>query len=85
MSLAFSFCASSWRNIATLTGHTARCGSLIAHKKAGEQDIAEYLLWVELERMGLTGTPKNELLRVAKNLQNLNLPPLENPEPPAQR
>jgi hypothetical protein len=46
-------------------------------KNATEQDIAEYLLWVELERMGLTGTPTGQRLRVAKNLQNLHLPPLE--------
>ena len=33
-------------------------------KDASEQDIAEYLLWVELERMGLTGTPTDQRLRV---------------------
>jgi hypothetical protein len=55
--------------------------SLLA-KKASEQDIAKYLLGVELERMGLTGTPMKQLLLVAKNLRNLDLPPLGNPEPP---
>ncbi|HYL85849.1 MAG TPA: hypothetical protein VE263_16600 [Candidatus Angelobacter sp.] len=49
-------------------------------KDASEQDISEYLLWIELERMGLTGTPIDERLRVAKNLRNLHLPPLEHPE-----
>jgi hypothetical protein len=49
-------------------------------KGASEQAIAEYLLWVELERMGLTGTPIDQRLRVAKNLQNLHLPSLENPD-----
>jgi hypothetical protein len=58
--------------------------SLLA-KDASEQDLAEYLLWVELERMGLTGTPMNQLLQVAKNLINLHLPPLQNPELPAQK
>jgi hypothetical protein len=48
-------------------------------KGASEQDIAEYLLWVELERMGLTGTPIEQRVRVAKNLKNLHLPSLENP------
>ena len=48
-------------------------------KNTSEQDLAEYLSWVELERMGLTGTPMDQRLRVAKNLQNLHLPPLENP------
>jgi hypothetical protein len=46
-------------------------------KDASEQVIADYLLWVELERMGLTGTPMDQLLQVARNLQNLRLPPLE--------
>ena len=50
--------------------------SLLA-KNASEQDLAEYLLWVELERMGLTGTPMDQLLRVAKNLQSLQLPPVD--------
>jgi len=45
-------------------------------KGASEQDIAEYLLWVEVERMGLTGTPTDQRLRAAKNLKNLHLPPL---------
>lgn len=46
-------------------------------KGAREQEIAEYLLWVELERMGLTGTPMDQRLRVAKNLRDLHLPPLK--------
>lgn len=49
--------------------------SLLA-KGASEQDIAEYLLWVELERMGLTGTPTDQRLQVARNLQKLRLPSL---------
>jgi len=51
--------------------------SLLA-KGASEQDITEYLLWVELERMGLMGTATNQRLRAARNLRNLRLPPLEN-------
>ena len=49
-------------------------------KAASEQEIAEYLLWVERERMGITGTPTSQRLRTAKNLRNLQLPPLKNPE-----
>lgn len=49
-------------------------------KGGTDQDIAEYLLCVELERMGLTGTPLDQRLRVARNLQNLPLPPLKNPK-----
>jgi hypothetical protein len=46
---------------------------------AAEQAIADHLLWIELERMGLTGTPMNQLLKVAANLRHLQLPPMENP------
>lgn len=49
--------------------------SLLA-KETSEQNIADYLSWVERQQMGLTGTPMNQLLRVAKNLQMLQLPPL---------
>lgn len=50
---------------------------------AAEQAVAEHLLRIELERMGLTGTPMNQLLRVAANLRSLQLPPLENPGSPS--
>lgn len=53
--------------------------SLLANDSS-EQDIADYLLWVELERMGLTGTPIGQRLQVAKNLKNLHLPPVQSPE-----
>jgi len=43
-----------------------------------EQAIADYLLWVELERMGMTGTPMNQLLQVVARLRSLPLPRLEN-------
>lgn len=43
-----------------------------------EQTIADYLLRIEHERMGLTGTPMNQLLRVAANLRSIQLPPVEN-------
>ena len=46
---------------------------------AGEQAIADHLLWIELERMGLTGTPMNQLLQIASNLRSLQLPPLKTP------
>jgi hypothetical protein len=48
--------------------------SLLA-KCASENQIAEYLLWVEVERMGLTGTPIRQRLVVAKTLRELQLPP----------
>lgn len=53
--------------------------SLLA-KHASEKDISDYLLWVEVERMGLTGTSVDQRLRVARNLQSLRLPPPENPK-----
>ena len=53
--------------------------SLLA-KCATENEIAEYLLWVEVERMGLTGTPIRQRLLVVKNLCDLPLPALGNPE-----
>jgi hypothetical protein len=46
-----------------------------------EQTIADHLLGIEHERMGLTGTPMSQLLRVAANLRSIQLPPLENPGP----
>jgi len=58
--------------------------SLLA-KHASEKDISDYLLWVEVERMGLSGTSVDQRLRVARNLQSLRLPPLENPKRPAQK
>jgi hypothetical protein len=51
--------------------------SLLA-ESASEKEIAEYLLWVEVERMGLTGTPIDQRLLVAKNLRELELPSLRN-------
>jgi hypothetical protein len=53
--------------------------SLLA-KSASEEEIAEYLLWVEVERMGLTGTPVDQRLLVAKNLRELHLPSARNLE-----
>jgi hypothetical protein len=44
---------------------------------ASEQAIAEHLLSIELERMGLTGTPMNQLLKVASKLLQLQLPRLD--------
>src|SRR5438309_46225 len=52
---------------------------------AAEQDIADHLLWIELEGMGFTGTPMDRLLRVAANLRNLQLPSVENHGPPARK
>jgi hypothetical protein len=54
-------------------------------KDASEEDIAEYLLWVELERMELIGTPMDQRRRVATNLRKLHLPLLENPEQREQK
>jgi hypothetical protein len=52
---------------------------------ADEQAIVDHLLWIELERMGLTGTPMNELLGVVANLRNLKLPRLDNPGSPTRK
>jgi hypothetical protein len=49
---------------------------------AAAQAIADHLLWIELERMGLTGTPMSQLLGVAANLRNLQLPRLDGPRSP---
>lgn len=52
--------------------------SLLA-ANAADQEVADYLLWVELERMGMTGTPMKELLSVAAKLRSLPLPCLDKP------
>jgi len=52
---------------------------------AAEQALPDHLLWIELERMGLTGTPMDQLLRVAANLRNLPLPSVENHGPTARK
>jgi hypothetical protein len=60
-------------------GYIGRIYSLLS-KHASDKDISGYLLWVEVEQMGLTRTPNDERLRVARNLQGLRLPALENPK-----
>ena len=52
--------------------YTGHIYSLLA-KPASDDDIAEYLLRVEVEQMGLTGTPINQRLSVVKNLRDLRL------------
>lgn len=47
---------------------------------AADQEVADYLLWVELERMRMTGTPMDKLLRLAAKLRNLPLPRLDKSE-----
>jgi hypothetical protein len=49
-----------------------------------EQTIADHLLRIELERMGLTGTPMKRLLGVAASLRNLQLPSLGNRGSPSR-
>ncbi len=46
---------------------------------ADDKAVADHLLWVELDRMGMTGTPMNELLQVAAKRRSLPVPRLENP------
>lgn len=48
---------------------------------ATEQAIADHLLWIEVERMELTGTPRDRLMRVAASLRNLQLPSQVNTGP----
>jgi hypothetical protein len=50
-----------------------------------EQTIADHLLRIEHERMGLTGTPMSQLLRVAANLRSIQLPPVENSGSPVRK
>lgn len=57
--------------------------SLLA-RGSDEQTVADHLLGIEIERMGLTGTSMNQLLRVATNLRNLQLPRLEDPDAQAK-
>jgi hypothetical protein len=58
--------------------YIGRIYSLLA-SGASEQAIAEHLLSIELERMGLglTGTSMNQVLKVAAKLRQLQLPRLE--------
>jgi hypothetical protein len=44
-----------------------------------EQTIADHLVKIEQERMGLTGTPMSQLLSVASNLRSIQLPPVQTP------
>jgi hypothetical protein len=50
-----------------------------------EQTIADHLLRIEHERMGLTGTPISQLLRVVANLRSVQLPPIENSGSPVRK
>ena len=43
---------------------------------SSDRSIAEYLLSVETERMGLTATPLERLLEIASTLRTLELPPM---------
>jgi hypothetical protein len=44
---------------------------------SAEQTIADHLLRIERERMGLKGTPMSRLLRVAASLRSIHLPPVQ--------
>jgi len=44
---------------------------------ASEQAIAEHLWTIEVDRMGLTGTPMDQLFKVAAELLKLQLPRLQ--------
>lgn len=57
-------------------GYIGHIYSLLAHDES-EQAIANHLLSIERERMGLAGTPMNQLLKVATELRKLQLPPLD--------
>jgi hypothetical protein len=48
---------------------------------ASERVIAEHLLSIEREHMGLPGSPMNQLLRVASELRSLELPSPGSPPP----
>jgi hypothetical protein len=53
--------------------YVAQIHSLLASGST-EQTIADHLLRIEHEQMGLTGTPMSQLLRVAANLRSIQLP-----------
>jgi hypothetical protein len=57
--------------------YIAQIHSLLVANSA-EQTIADHLLRIERERMGLTGTHMSQLLNVASNLRSIQLPPVEN-------
>jgi hypothetical protein len=59
-------------------GYIGRIYSLLA-SDVSEQAIAGHLLSIELERMGLEGTPMNQLLKVTAKLRKLQLPRLGGP------
>jgi hypothetical protein len=44
----------------------------------GDQAIADHLLWIEVNRMGLSGSPQERLLQVAASLRSLELPQMHN-------
>jgi hypothetical protein len=50
-----------------------------------EQTIADHLLRIEQDRMGLAGRPMSQLLRVAANLRSIQLPPVKNPGSPVRK
>jgi len=61
--------------------YIGRIYSLLA-SDASEQAIAAHLLSIELDRMGLGGTPMNQLIKVVAKLRKLQLPPLTGPGSP---
>jgi hypothetical protein len=58
--------------------------SLLASNST-EQTIADHLLRIEHEQMGLMGTAMSQLLRVAANLRSLQLPEVKSPGSPPTR
>jgi hypothetical protein len=60
-------------------GYIGRIYSLLS-KHASDKDISDYLLWIEVEQMGLTRAPDDQRFLVVRSLQSLRLPALENPE-----
>jgi hypothetical protein len=63
--------------------YIGRIYSLLANNVT-DQVIAGHLVSIEVERMGLGGTPMNQLLKVAAKLRKLQLPPLDGPGSPGK-
>jgi hypothetical protein len=62
-------------------GYIGRIYSLLI-QGVSEKTIAEHLLSIERERVGLRGTPMIQLQRVATLLRELRLPSLDGPQSP---
>ena len=64
--------------------YVAQIHSLLV-SNSSEQTIADHLLRIEHEQMGLTGTSMSQLLLVAANLRSIQLPEVKNADSPPKQ